>query len=48
MRQTEAKGRLVAVCLLIGGLVLHTQRVHARQQGEMLRNMVAMLLRREE
>lgn len=39
---------LAAVCLLIGGLVLHTQRVHARQQSEMLRNMAAMLLRRME
>lgn len=36
---------LAAVCLLIGGLVLHTQLVHSRQQSETLRNIVALLLR---
>ena len=39
---------LAAVCLLIGGLVLHTQRVHARHQSEVLRNMVALMLRKKD
>ena len=36
---------LAAVCLLIGGLVLNSQRVHHRQQGEIGRNIISLLLR---
>lgn len=39
---------LTAVCLLIGGLVLSTQRVHYRRQSEIERNIISLLLRDKE
>ena len=39
---------LAAFCSLICGLVLHTQGIHHRQQSEVQRNIVAMILREKK